>query len=196
MNKMYTLLACSLLLASTLSAKTYTIISGKWTNEDIWGCPYPGTTVKTGDTVIITGSVVLTSPVVVEGYLKVMEGASLVGASHLSVAFSGTFVNDGNTAMESITNEGTVINNRSMDAINNIDNRGKISNGSNMAAGNDFNNSGTIEGKKSTTCFAQNNLVSSPDSKFGTGVRFFANNTIETQAPAAERSTGAMRQPE
>src|ERR1700761_2871742 len=102
----------------------------------------------------------------------------MLGLKDLVIAKSGTFINNGNTAMDHIINQGNVMNNKSMEAITNIDNSGRVNNTSNMVAGNNFNNSGTVEGKKSTY-FVQNSLVNSGASKFGTEVKFFCGNSVE-----------------
>lgn len=181
MKKLYITGVTILLMANSLWANKYTLTSGKWTDPQLWGDNYPGPLVKSSDIVVITGVVVINTSVIVEGTLEVEKGASMVGTRDLIIARSGTFINNGNTAIDRIENQGSIVNNMSMDAVADIDNSGSITNNSNMVAGNDFNNSGTVEGKKSTY-FVQNNLVSNPLAKFGTGIQFFAANTM--QAPA------------
>jgi len=174
--------------SSSVSAKTYTLKSGKWTDPATWNDNYPGTTIRADDVVIIEGAILINTSIVVEGTLWVARGASMVGFRDLRIASSGQFINNGNTVMERIVNEGRIVNNQSMDAITDIDNKGTIQNTSNLVAGNDFNNtSGVVTGEKSTL-FAQNNIITSPDSKIGPGVRGFYGNAIEKSKDSASVS--------
>ena len=101
----------TLMIVNFASAKTYILESGKWTDAKVWGNQYPGTTIKAGDVVIIKGQVVLTTPVTIEGTLQVEKGAYMVGMQTLLIAETGKFVNNGNTVMKGIVNEGTINNN-------------------------------------------------------------------------------------
>src|SRR5580704_2630246 len=138
MKRTYPVILIILIITNSLYAKTYTLTSGKWTDQELWGDNYPGAIIKSGDIVIVTGSVVINIPVTIEGTLQIEKGASMLGNKDLIISRNGTFINNGNTVMEHIVNEGTIMNSMSMDAINNIDNTGHINNTSNMVAGNDF----------------------------------------------------------
>lgn len=180
MKKVYFTLSALLLLGNILSAKTYTLGSGKWTEAS-----YPGTIIKADDLVIVTGQITLNTGIVVEGTLQVEKGASMVGMKDLVISKSGTFVNNGNTVTKRIVNEGTINNNLIMEAMNDIDNKGIIGNNNNLVAGNNFNNFGGDAQGKSGAYFINNNLHTSHGSTFGTDVRVLVGNDLET----AEKGT-------
>jgi hypothetical protein len=111
--KSYIILA-AMLLATTAQAKTYTIGTGKGSDPSIWGNQYIGTTIKPGDVVIITGKITMNAAIVVEGRLQIEGGAALIGMKDLTIAKSGSFVNNGITVVEKIVNKGVVTNNQLM----------------------------------------------------------------------------------
>ncbi len=185
MKKIYTLLTASLMIAGVANAKTYTIGSGKWNDAKIWNGDYAGTTVKATDVVIISGQVTITSPIVVEGVLRVEKGASMVGMKDLMVTASGTFENNGNTVMKRIINEGTIHNNLIMEAMLDIENKGSIANNNNMVAGNNMQNYGGDASGKGGAYFVNNNITTSPAATFGSDVKVFYGNAIENQSSAS-----------
>lgn len=189
MKKVYTILA---LIATTASfAKTYTVSSGKWNDAKVWNNEYVGSTIKADDVVIVTGNMTVNTSIVVEGTLQVEKGASLVGMKDMVIAKGGKFVNNGNTVLKSIMNEGTLTNNMILEAMNNIDNRAAISNNNNMVAGNNFNNmNGTAAGQNGAY-FVNNTINASPAAKFGSDVRVFYGNSIETAASSSSMTLNA-----
>lgn len=179
MKKVYTIIAAVLTLANA-NAKTYTVGSGKWTDAAVWGGTYAGSTVKAEDVVIITGQITLNTAIVVEGTLQIEKGAGMVGMKDMMVTKSGKFVNNGNTVLKRIINEGTINNNLIMEAMMDIENKGAIANNNNMVAGNNFSNiSGEVAGKGGAY-YVNNNISSSTTAKFGKDVKVFYGNAMET----------------
>ena len=183
MKTLYTTFA-ALLIANITFAKTYTVSSGKWTDAEVWNNQYPGTTIKSDDVVIITGQITMNTGIIVEGSLQVQKGAAMIGMKDLVIAKSGSFVNNGNTVMKRIINEGSIQNNLSMEAMNDVDNKGKIDNNNNLVAGNNFANFGGNAGGKGGAYFVNNNVITSPASTIGTNVNVFVGNQIENSKDA------------
>lgn len=177
MKTLYTILALTLATEFT-EAKTYTLGSGKWTDAKIWNNQYPGTTIKNDDVVIITGQVTMNTGVVIEGTLTVEKGAFMVGMTDLVISKSGRFVNNGNTVMKRIINEGTIDNNLVMESMNDVDNKGLIENNNNMVAGNNFDNYGGNAKGNGGAYFVNNNILTSPSSNFGVHVNVFYGNEL------------------
>ncbi len=178
MKKISTLFAALTILVAA-NAKTYTVTSGKWTDAAAWGGEYGGAIIKANDVVIITGQMTMNTSIVVEGTLQVEKGAGMVGMKDLVVAKNGTFVNNGNTVMKRIVNEGTINNNLIMEAMMDIDNKGSIDNNNNMVAGNNLTNYGGNAGGQGGAYFVNNNVSASASAKFGTDVKVFYGNAIE-----------------
>lgn len=179
MKKVYTILAAVFALTAA-QAKTYTIGSGKWNDAKVWNNEYAGATVKADDVVIITGQVTVNVNLVVEGTLQVEKGAAMIGMKDLVVAKGGKFINNGNTTMKSIVNEGTITNNLIMEAMNDVYNRSQINNNNNVVAGNNFQNYGGNATGNGGAYFVNNNVQTSPAAKFGNDVRVFYGNALET----------------
>jgi hypothetical protein len=178
MKIFYTILA-AILLTNFAAAKTYTLGSGKWTDAKVWNNDYPGTTIKASDVVIITGQVIINTGIVVEGTLTVDKGAFMVGMKDLVISKSGRFVNNGNTVMNRIVNEGIINNNLLMEAMSDVDNKGSIQNNNNMVAGNNFENFGGNANGNGGAYYVNNNVFTSPASKFGAQVKVFYGSEIE-----------------
>ncbi len=176
MKKTSTLFAALIIFAAA-NAKTYTVSSGKWSDAAVWGGQYIGSTIGADDVVIITGQMTMNTSIVVEGKLQVEKGAGMVGMKDLVVAKNGTFVNNGNTVMKRIVNEGTINNNLIMEAMMDIDNKGSIANNNNMVAGNNFSNFGGNAAGNGGAYFVNNNISAS--AKFGADVKVFYGNAIE-----------------
>jgi len=187
MKKISTLFAAITIFA-TANAKTYTVSSGKWTDAKVWGGEYAGSTIKANDVVIITGQVTMNTSIVVEGTLQVEKGAGMIGMKDLVVAKSGKFVNNGNTVMNRIVNEGTINNNLIMEAMSDFDNKGAIDNNNNIVAGNNLNNFGGNANGKGGAYFANNNISNSASAKFGNDVKVFYGNAIENQLSSISSS--------
>ena len=149
-------------ISNFATAKTYTLASGKWTDAKIWNNNYPGTTIKAEDIVIIKGQVTMNTGIIVEGSLTVDKGAFMVGMKDLVISKSGKFVNNGNTVMNRIVNEGTINNNLIMEAMTDVDNKGLIENNNNMVAGNNLENFGGTAKGTNGAYFVNNNLFTSP----------------------------------
>lgn len=181
MKKISTLLT-AIIIFSAANAKTYTLGSGKWSDASVWGGQYIGSTIGAGDVVIITGQMTMNTSIVVEGTLQVEKGAGMVGMKDLVVAKNGTFVNNGNTVMKRIVNEGTINNNLIMEAMMDIDNKGAIANNNNMVAGNNLNNFGGNAAGNGGAYFVNNNVSASASSKFGSDVKVFYGSAIENGA--------------
>jgi hypothetical protein len=179
MKNVYTLIAAILTLA-TANAKTYTISSGKWSDVSVWGGQYIGSTIKADDIVIITGQMTMNTSIVVEGTLQVDKGAGMVGMKDLVVAKNGKFVNNGNTVMKRIVNEGFIKNNMIMEAIMDIENKNLIEN-DNMVTGSNFENFGGNAAGKGGAYYVSNQINTSPASKFGSDVKVFSANANENQ---------------
>ncbi len=182
MKKVYTILSI-ILTITTANAKTYTISSGKWSDVNVWGGEYIGSTIKAEDVVIITGQMTMNTSIVVEGTLQVDKGAGMVGMKDLVVAKGGNFLNNGNTVMKRILNEGTIKNNMIMEAMLDIENKSAIEN-NNIMTGNSFDNFGGKAEGNNGAYYLNNNVNSSPSSKFGSDVKVFYGNANESQ-PAA-----------
>lgn len=181
MKKVYTIIAALLTIASA-NAKTYTVGSGKWTDAAVWGGDYAGSTIKAEDIVVVTGQITLNTAITVQGMLTIERGAGMVGMKDMLVSKGGTFVNNGNTVLKRIINEGTINNNLILEAMMDIENRGNIANNNNVTAGNNFNNiAGEVAGKGGAY-FVNNNVSSSSKAKIGSDVRMFYANSIENQA--------------
>ena len=184
MKKVYTILAATLIFAAA-NATTYTVGSGKWTDAATWNGNYPGSTIKADDVVIISGQMTVNTPIVVEGTLQVEKGAGMVGMKDLVVAKGGKFINNGNTVMKNIINEGTISNNMIMEAMMNIENKGSINNNNNTVAGNNLQNFGGNAAGNGGSYFVNNTIVSSPSAKFGNDVKVFYGNAIENATASA-----------
>ncbi len=163
--------------------------SGKWTDASAWKNDYPGTTIKSTDLVIITGQVTANAAITVEGTLQVEKGAAMVGMKDLVIANSGKFVNNGNTVMKRIYNEGSICNNLLMEAMLDFDNKGKIENNNSAVAGNNFDNFGGNAAGKDGAYFVNNNISTSPASSFGKNVRVFYGSQVEGSATGAVSNT-------
>jgi hypothetical protein len=179
MKKVYTLFA-ALLTLTVANAKTYTINSGKWSDASVWCGQYIGSVIKAEDVVIITGQITMNTSLVVEGTLRVELGAGMVGMKDLVIAKGGNFVNNGNTVMKRIVNEGTIKNNKIMEAIMDIENKSVIENNNTVTGSNFENFGGNAEGKGGAY-FVSNQINSSPASKFGSEVKVFSANANETE---------------
>ena len=184
MKKVYTILAAILMITSA-NAKTYTVGSGKWSDASVWGGQYIGSTIKADDVVIITGQMTMNTSIVVEGTLQVEKGAGMVGMKDLVVTKSGKFVNNGNTVVKRILNEGSISNNMIMEAMLDITNKSAIENNNNMVAGNNFDSFGGNAAGKGGAYFINNNVSSSPSAKFGSDVKVFYGNMIENESTAS-----------
>ena len=178
MKVFYSILTATL-ISNFAVAKTYTLGSGKWTDAKVWNNDYPGTTIKSNDVVVITGQVTMNAGIVVEGTLTVDKGAFRVGMKDLVISKSGRFVNNGNTVMKRIVNEGTINNNLIMEAMNDVDNKGLIENNNNMVAGNNFENFGGKANGASGAYFVNNSVFTSPAAKFGSDVKVFYGNALQ-----------------
>ncbi|MBL0308588.1 MAG: hypothetical protein IPP77_02540 [Bacteroidetes bacterium] len=185
MNKLYTLLMVSFLAASNVSAKTFVVTSGKWTDAAVWNQAYPGNVIAADDEVIISGQVTMNTGIVVEGTLTVEKGASMVGMKDLMISKSGKFVNNGNTVMKRIMNEGTIDNNLIMESMMDIDNKGMIGNNNNMVAGNNFSNYGGKAEGKTGAYFVNNNVFNSPSSEFSKETKVFYGSQFEESSVAS-----------
>jgi hypothetical protein len=188
MKTLYTILAAAL-ISNFASAKTYTLGSGKWTDAKVWNNDYPGTTIKADDIVVITGQVTMNTGIVVEGSLTVDKGAFMVGMKDLVISRSGKFVNNGNTVMNRIVNEGTISNNLIMEAMTDVDNKGLIENNNNMVAGNNLENFGGAAKGSNGAYFVNNNVFTSPASKFGEQVKVFYGHEIENSQETVKTTT-------
>ncbi len=183
MKTFYTILALTL-ATEFADAKTYTLGSGKWTDAKIWNNDYPGTIIKADDVVIITGQVTMNTGIVVEGMLTVEKGAFMFGMKDLVISKSGRFINNGNTVMKRIINEGSISNNLVMETMNDMDNKGLIENNNNMVAGNNFENMGGDAKGNGGAYYVNNNVFTSPSSNFGVQVKVFYGNEIENSKDA------------
>jgi hypothetical protein len=178
MKSLYILIATTLIANATF-AKTYTVGSGKWTDASIWTNGYPGTTISADDEVIVNGQLTMNTGIVVEGKLQVEKGSAMVGMKDLMIAKSGSFVNNGNTVMKRIINEGSIQNNLIMETMMDFDNKGKIENNNNVVAGNNFDNFGGNVNGKSGAYYVNNVVHTSPSTVIGKDVKVFAGNAIE-----------------
>jgi len=188
MKTFYAILTATL-ITNFVDAKTYTLGSGKWTDAKVWNNDYPGTTIKADDIVVITGQVTMNTGIVVEGRLTVDKGAFMVGMKDLVISKSGTFVNNGNTVMKRIVNEGTINNNLLMEAMNDVDNKGTIQNNNNMVAGNNFENFGGNAKGTGGAYYVNNNVFTSPAAKFGQEVKVFYGNEIQNSEHVAKTTS-------
>lgn len=192
MKIVYTFLG-ALLMMNTGFAKTYTLGSGKWNDAKIWDKEYAGTTVKAEDVVIITGQVTVTEGIMVNGTLQIEKGASMVGMRDLVIGKLGKFVNNGNTVMKRIVNEGLISNNLIMEAMEDIDNKGKIENNNNMVAGNNFDNYAGANAEGTNGAYFINNTIDvAPAANFGKNVDVFYGNAIEEAAKAPDAPANPM----
>jgi predicted transcriptional regulator len=137
MKALYIIIA-AMLFTIALQAKTYIIGSGKWSDPILWENEYWGCTIQKGDVVIITGHVVITSALLIQGTLQIEKGASIIGMKDLNIGITGRVVNNGNIIVKNIINEGSIENNMTMEAMTNIASTGAIENYNNIIAGNNF----------------------------------------------------------
>lgn len=178
MKKFYSVISLTIFVLS-LSAKTYIVSSGKWTDASAWNLEYPGTVISPEDEVIISGQVTMNTGIVVEGTLRVEKGASMVGMKDLVISKSGKFVNNGNTVMKKILNEGTIHNNLIMESMMDIDNKGVIGNNNNMVAGNNFSNIGGKADGKAGAYFVNNTVMNSASSEISKDTKVFYGSKVE-----------------
>ena len=177
----------TLMIVNFASAKTYILESGKWTDAKIWNNQYPGTTIHADDVVIIRGQVVLTTPITIEGTLQVEKGAYMVGMQTLLISQSGKFINNGNTVMKGIVNEGMINNNLIIEAKADADNLGTINNNNLLSASHNFNNLRGNAGGKGGLYIADNNINNSPEATLGHEVRFLVGNETAMGLTAERR---------
>lgn len=188
MKKLYTILAAALLTASVAEAKTYVVSSGKWTDAAAWNGDYAGTTINEGDVVIIAGNVTMNTNVVVAGTVKIEKGASMVGMKDLVVTKTGMLVNNGNTVMKTIVNEGIINNNLILETMVNFENKGIIGNDNTIVAGNNIHlYDGKAEGKGGTY-FANNTVVSSTAAEIGKEVKVLEGGILELDEQPAQNA--------
>lgn len=89
MNSIVTFLF-TILVSSSLFGVTYTKSSaGNYTSAAGWTPSYPGTTIGSGDVVIINAAVTLNDDIKVEGTLTINAGASLTGNKEIEEIKSG-----------------------------------------------------------------------------------------------------------
>ena len=186
MKSLYIFLIATL-IANVSFAKTYTVGSGKWTDASIWTNGYPGTTINADDEVIINGQVTMNTSIVVEGKLQVEKGSAMVGMKDLVIAKSGSFVNNGNTVMKRIMNEGNIQNNLIMETMMDFDNKGTIDNNNNVVSGNNFDNFGGKVAGNNGAYFVNNTVHTSPSTVISKEVKVFAGEAIEASSETASR---------
>lgn len=191
MKKLYFILAAALLTATAAEAKTYTVNSGKWTDAAAWNGEYAGTTIKEGDVVIIAGNVTMNTNVVIEGTVKIEKGASMVGMKDMVVTKTGMLVNNGNTVMKTIVNEGIISNNLILETMVNFENKGIVGNDNSIVAGNNIHLYDGNAAGNGGTYFANNNVVTSPAAVVGSDVKVLYGNVLDTQANEAVKEFDA-----
>ncbi|MCB0481187.1 MAG: T9SS type A sorting domain-containing protein [Flavobacteriales bacterium] len=99
------------LLCSQAWAATYTkSSSGNYTSAAGWSPSYPGTTISSGDVVIINAAVTMNADLTVEGTLTINSGASLTGTKEIKeIKTGGTLTNNGTISIKKIDKvEGTL----------------------------------------------------------------------------------------
>ena len=124
--------------------------------------------------------------VLVEGMLTVEKGAFMVGMKDLVISKSGRFLNNGNTVMNRIINEGLISNNLVMESVSDVDNKGLIENNNNLVTGNNFENFGGNAKGNSGAYYVNNSVFTSPASNFGVQVKVFYGNEIEKSNQTAK----------
>lgn len=183
-DKMKTiLLLTTFLLVAATYAKTYTLTSGKWTDASTWSGDYMGTVIKAGDVVIINGQVTMNISLVVEGTLIVNKSAAMFGMKDLVITKTGELINNGNTVMRRVLNQGMITNNMIVEAMMDIENESLIGNNNMVIAGNNFDNTGGIAAGKRGAYFINNRVMASPSAIFGSDVKVFKGSLIDIQFP-------------
>ncbi|MCS6935515.1 MAG: hypothetical protein NZM35_10260 [Chitinophagales bacterium] len=197
MKTVYTTLAAIMTLTGSLQAKTYVINSGKWSDAKVWNNEYIGTTIKAEDVVIVAGHVTVNVNITVEGTLQIEKGASFVGMKDLTIAKGGKLINNGNTTMKSIINEGSITNNMILEAMYDVQNRSQILNNNNLVAGNNLNLISGNAGGNNGAYFANNSIQTAPAAKISNNVRLFQGNgpTNTASTSATNLSLNAEIQP-
>ena len=161
-------------------ARTYTVGSGKWNDARIWNGDYAGSTINAGDIVHITGQVVISENVSINGVLQIDKGASIVGIKNLVITKSGFMLNNGTVVVKKIINGGTIYNNQMMEASADIDNWGVIENNNSMVAGNNFDIHAGNAGGVGGAYYVNNNINSVSSSAIGKNVDAFYGNAIDS----------------
>ena len=166
----------ALVIANFASATTYTAInSGKWSDAATWENGTPGNEIKADDVVIIKNHITMNTDVAVNGTLTIEKGVSVMSNKSLHIATGGKLVNNGNLTVKRIINEGTISNNAMIESMNDMENKGIINNDQNIMAGsNILNFGGNMTGTKGTY-FANGNVITSKDAKFGNTVKIYSN---------------------
>ena len=187
-NSLKSLLTLTVLvIANFASATTYTAInSGKWSDAATWENGTPGNVINADDVVIIKNHITMNTDVAVNGTLTIEKGVSVMSNKSLHIATGGKLVNNGNLTVKRILNEGTISNNAMIESMNDLENKGAINNDQNMMAGtNLLNFGGNMTGNKGTY-FANGNVISSTDAKFGNSVKIYSNPDQTTASISTE----------
>jgi hypothetical protein len=168
------LIGLATFLLGNANATTYKTTShGKFTDERIWQPSYPGSTVKAGDSIIISSQVVLNVPVAVEGFFLIEKGAALQGNKELAIAKGGYLTNKGNTVVKRLSNDGQINNELVLEAMLEVENTGIMNNTSATFAGSTLlNRGGILDGNKGSY-FSNNSVIASPNSIYGKDIKVF-----------------------
>lgn len=76
-----------------------------------------GSTIKADDVVIITGQVIINTPLVIEGILQIEKGAGIISTADITVAQSGTLINNGNVVAKGFVKQNGSGTNRDIELV-------------------------------------------------------------------------------
>lgn len=150
LNKLATVLmfAGCMFWLSEANATTY-IATGKgaFTDVGVWKTLMPGNIIAEEDSLIIKGDIHLPIDIIINGVLITYHRARLIGNVNLVVLESGSFINEGLTVVNSITNKGMLLNEGVIETSTDFINTGIIENHASIIAGNIMDNTGNISGQ-------------------------------------------------
>ena len=170
----------AVLFSSSSFAKTFTIInSGKWADASIWENGVPGDEIQATDVVIIKNHVVISSDIAIQGTMIVEKGNTLISNKSIAVGKSGHLVNSGNINVKRLMNEGEIQNYASLESMMEIQNSGSFTNNVNVLSGTNLLNYGGALNGENGTYFANQGVISSPESTISKTVKVFVGGADE-----------------
>ncbi|MFN3404678.1 MAG: T9SS type A sorting domain-containing protein [Cytophagaceae bacterium] len=145
------LLSWFLLMSWTIKAEVYTTYCEGDLTEGICSPVWSGTTVSSGDTVIVNHATYITKNFNINGTLVVSDGSLLTVSGNLKIGKNGYLIVDGILVAKSIDNDGTIQVNGDVTVQGNLINNGTgiiEGAGGNIYVGNNAisNGGGTIRG--------------------------------------------------
>lgn len=119
---------------------------GKWTNQANWDGAFPGKTNFLGDTIVIDAFITLNTDITIEGVVLVTETGSLLGNKQIEISPTGTLINEGNSIVKKIVNNGLIVNRLILECTGDLLNYNTIKNYETVLVGSSIYNTGAING--------------------------------------------------